>query len=64
MPLPRLNADWHRAHPMPKNPTLDERIAWHLDHAAHCGCREIPPTLRDEMEKRGLRLPPSPSAGR
>jgi hypothetical protein len=26
----KINATWHRAHPMPKNPTVDQRIEWHL----------------------------------
>lgn len=42
---PRLNADWHRAHRMPKNPTEAQRLDWHEAHAAHCACREIPPKL-------------------
>jgi hypothetical protein len=47
-----INAAWHRAHPMPKNPTQDERIAWHVDHAERCGCRPIPESLRREIERR------------
>lgn len=52
-----VNAEWHRANPMPKNPTLDERIAWHLAHAEHCGCRPIAGPLRAEMERRGIAVP-------
>ena len=36
----RTNAEWHRAHPMPRNPTLAQRIAWHREHAANCACRK------------------------
>ena len=50
----KINAAWHRAHPMPKNPTLDQRIEWHLAHAKACGCRKIAGKLRDEMVKRGI----------
>ena len=57
-----MNAAWHNAHPMPKNPTLDQRIAWHLDHARHCGCRPIAGKLRDEMLKRGIKVPVFKSA--
>jgi hypothetical protein len=39
---------------MPKNPSLDQRIAWHLEHAKHCGCREITGKLRDQMIARGI----------
>jgi len=47
-----INATWHRAHPMPKNPTLDERIRWHEDHSVQCGCRPIPEGLKKEITKR------------
>ena len=53
----KTNAEWHRAHPMPKNATLDQRIAWHLAHAANCGCRAIPEKLKAEMERRGIEIP-------
>jgi hypothetical protein len=33
---------WHKTHPMPKNPTVQQRIEWHLAHARHCACRPIP----------------------
>jgi hypothetical protein len=53
-----INADWHRAHPMPKSPTIDQSIAWAIEHASACGCREIPPRLRAEMMARGIVPPP------
>ena len=53
----KTNAAWHRAHRMPPNATLDQRIAWHLEHAANCGCREIPARLREEMTRRGITVP-------
>ena len=53
----RTNAAWHRGHPMPRNPTLDQRIAWHLAHAENCGCRAIDGKLRDEMVRRGIEIP-------
>ncbi len=53
----RINADWHEANPMPGNPTLDQRIAWHLEHARHCACRPVPPKLADEMRRRGIAVP-------
>jgi hypothetical protein len=55
--MARLNREWHLAHTMPERATLDERIAWHLEHAAHCACREIPESLVDEMRRRGLEPP-------
>ena len=41
-----MNEAWHRRHPMPRNPTMDQRAAWHQAHAEACGCREIPPTVK------------------
>ena len=40
-----INADWHRAHRMPENPTLEQRLEWHREHARHCDCRKPPPKL-------------------
>lgn len=37
-----LNREWHAEHRMPQNANPDERIAWHLAHAAACTCRPIP----------------------
>lgn len=47
-----MNAEWHLANKMPKNPTLEQRIAWHLEHQKHCHCREIPAKLLEEIKKR------------
>lgn len=48
----KINADWHRKHRMPKNPTLDERIEWHIEHAKHCACREMPAKIKEAIKKR------------
>jgi hypothetical protein len=40
-----INAAWHHKHPMPKRPTVEQRVAWHVAHAEHCGCRAISPKL-------------------
>ncbi|HVY51395.1 MAG TPA: hypothetical protein VHA07_07510 [Devosia sp.] len=55
--MSKINAAWHRAHPMPPKATLDQRIAWHVEHARHCGCRPIAGKIRDEMVKRGIAVP-------
>jgi hypothetical protein len=54
---PNLNKDWHLAHPMPRKPTLDQRIEWHLQHRQVCGCRDIPARLLAEITARGIDLP-------
>lgn len=57
MKTSKLNKAWHLAHPMPKNPTIEQRIEWHLEHLRHCACRPIPEKLKAEMIKRGIPLP-------
>jgi hypothetical protein len=52
-----INRDWHLTHTMPAKPTVEDRINWHLAHAAACGCREIPESVRKEIEARGLVVP-------
>jgi len=54
----KINKEWHQAHPMPKNATIEERIAWHLAHVQNCHCREdIPAKLKEEMKKRNIKVP-------
>jgi hypothetical protein len=44
-----INAEWHRAHPMPKHPTLEQRLEWHREHVLHCDCRRPPPKLAAQL---------------
>jgi len=48
----KLNAEWHRIHPMPKNPTREQRLAWHREHALHCRCRSAPIDILAELKSR------------
>ncbi len=43
---PRVNAAWHARHPMPKSPTIEQRLEWHRAHEKNCGCRPMPAKLR------------------
>ena len=52
----KINADWHNANRMPKNPTREQRLDWHIGHSEACSCREMPPSLRVEVEKRRAEL--------
>ncbi|QQS44334.1 hypothetical protein IPM65_01910 [Candidatus Roizmanbacteria bacterium] len=52
-----INKEWHLAHKMPKNPTLDERIQWHSEHVKNCQCRPLHGKILEEMKRRGLLLP-------
>jgi len=53
----RINKEWHLAHRMPKNPTTEQRIEWHLAHLEHCHCRDIPEKLKEEMKTRNINIP-------
>ncbi len=35
---------------MPRNPTLEQRLEWHLMHAANCNCRDMPAGIRKELD--------------
>ena len=48
---PKMNKKWHQKHRMPKNPTEEVRIEWHLEHAKNCSCRPIPQKLLKEIKK-------------
>ncbi|MBI4712792.1 MAG: hypothetical protein HY762_05780 [Planctomycetes bacterium] len=41
----KINKIWHLKHRMPKNPSIEERIKWHLAHSRHCACRPTPAKL-------------------
>jgi len=43
-----LNKEWHRSHRMPARATRQQRIKWHIAHAA---ARAIPESIRADVEK-------------
>jgi len=45
-----LNKEWHRSHRMPPKATREQRIKWHAAHAAACGCRAIPVSIKPDVE--------------
>ena len=53
----KINAEWHRAHVMPKNPTEKQRADWHYEHALNCGCRAITPSIAALLEAQGYDVP-------
>ncbi|MHB1102851.1 MAG: hypothetical protein ACYC0C_08775 [Devosia sp.] len=53
----KINKAWHEAHKMSKDTTLEQRLDWHLNHAANCTCREMPESIKRELEARGLTVP-------
>jgi hypothetical protein len=50
----KINKEWHTKNGMPKNPTLDERVTWHVAHAKNCVCRPLEGKILEEIKKRGL----------
>jgi hypothetical protein len=50
-----INATWHKNHPMPKNPSMNERVKWHVEHEKTCGCRKIPASIKKEMRLRKIK---------
>jgi len=49
----KINKEWHLANKMPKNPTLNQRAEWHVEHARHCICRPLSGKILEEIKKRG-----------
>lgn len=45
----RINSEWHDAHVMPQNPSREERVKWHAEHAEACGCRPAPENIADDV---------------
>lgn len=52
----KLNKEWHEKNRMPKNPTLDQRVVWHIEHSKHCSCRTMPKNIEEEIKKRGIEI--------
>lgn len=53
-----INRQWHASHKLASGADLDRRIAWHIEHAAVCGCRPIPGRVLAAMAERGQPTPP------
>ena len=49
-----MNKTWHDCHRMPRTAKLLEKIDWHIAHKQHCGCRDIPATIRRKMIEYGI----------
>ena len=46
-----INREWHLKNKMPKNPTQEQRMEWHIEHSKNCGCRKPTEKLLKEIEK-------------
>lgn len=48
------NTEWHSKHRLPDNPTLDQRVNWHMEHARRCPCPSHDEDILPELRKRYL----------
>ncbi|MEK6967737.1 MAG: hypothetical protein AABX51_03845 [Nanoarchaeota archaeon] len=46
-----INKAWHEKNKMPKNPTFEQRMEWHIEHNKNCSCYPISNKLREEIKK-------------
>jgi len=53
----KTNKEWHSRNRMPKKPTTQERIKWHLAHSRNCSCRPIPHGVILLLQAHGIRVP-------
>ena len=53
----KINKEWHLANKMPKNPSDDQRVGWHIEHVRNCSCMPIPKGVLAIMKNKGLWLP-------
>lgn len=53
----KINAEWHQANRMPPNPTSKQRAEWHYEHAKHCGCRALTPSIVSLLKSQGFEVP-------
>jgi hypothetical protein len=46
-----MNTDWHEEHVLGSNAPMEERVRWHLAHAAKCACRPIPQDVQEVIDR-------------
>jgi hypothetical protein len=47
----KVNEKWHSSHKMPKNPTAQQRLEWHLAHAKACACRSMSASMLAALKR-------------
>jgi hypothetical protein len=50
--LGNINKEWHSQNKMPKIPSMEDRIQWHIEHEKNCSCRPMPPLVIKEIKER------------
>ena len=46
----KINKEWHEKNEMPKNPTPEEQLNWHLEHAKNCNCRPLTKSMLEKLK--------------
>lgn len=57
-----MNKVWHLSHKMPPRATIDQRIAWHVEHHQNCSCMPIPKKVLEAIEARAQKKKPDSEA--
>ena len=39
-----------------RNPSIQQRIEWHIEHLKNCGGRDIPSKFKAEMKNRNIKI--------
>ena len=48
----KINRQWYMRNRMPKNPSLKEKVKWHLEHSRNCSCRPITNKVKEAIKPR------------
>ncbi len=48
----KRNDEWHSKNKISENPTIDQRVRWHIEHARHCPCQIVDDEILQEVENR------------
>jgi len=46
------NIEWHLKNRIPKNPTLDQRVKWYIEHVRNCACPPLDREVLEEVKRR------------
>lgn len=46
-----INKEWHEKHKMPKNPSFEQKMEWHIEHSKHCNCYPLSEKIKEELKQ-------------
>jgi hypothetical protein len=47
----KINKERHPANKMPKNPTREQRMKWHIEHLKNCNCHPVSAKIQKEIDE-------------